>query len=91
MLIWLFVAGVGFIIFLIIRAKANDRAMIETVTTRTAKEHIGSEAERDLVLKLLKAGFPPETIFHDLYIKKPNGGFFPSGCGCYYGSRSYRF
>jgi hypothetical protein len=37
--------------------------------------HRGTWSERNLVLKLLKNGFPPETIFHDLYIKKRNGNY----------------
>jgi hypothetical protein len=34
--------------------------------------HRGTLSERRLVLNLLKNGFSPETIFHDLYIKKGN-------------------
>lgn len=37
--------------------------------------HRGTWSERNLVLNLLKNGFPPETIFHDLYIKKWNGNY----------------
>jgi len=37
--------------------------------------HRGTWSERKLVLNLLKNGFPPETIFHDLYIKKRNGKY----------------
>jgi len=37
--------------------------------------HRGTLSERKLVLNLLKNGFPPETIFHDLYIKKGNGNY----------------
>lgn len=35
----------------------------------------GESSERRLILKLLKAGVNPRAIFHDLYIKKPNGEY----------------
>ena len=33
----------------------------------------GTWSERDLILELLRAGFKPGALFHDLYIKKHNG------------------
>jgi len=42
----------------------RKRKLLETVT----KLHRGTKTERKLVLKLLKAGFPSQTIFHDLYL-----------------------
>jgi hypothetical protein len=35
----------------------------------------GTQAERELVWRLLKGGVPAQTIFHDLYVRKPNGRF----------------
>lgn len=35
----------------------------------------GTRTERALVLKLLKLGFPPDAIFHDLYLSKVNGNY----------------
>lgn len=45
--------------------------LIETVTNLNR----GTNSERDLILKLLKNGIPPQTIFHDLIIKKRNNKF----------------
>jgi hypothetical protein len=42
---------------------------------KVTKPNRGTWSERRLVLKLLKSGIPPQNIFHDLYIKKSNGGF----------------
>lgn len=59
---------VGFgIIFL----KIRDRKLLQTVT----QTNRGTKSERKLVLKLLKLGFQPEAIFHDLYLRKPNGHY----------------
>jgi polyhydroxyalkanoate synthesis regulator phasin len=49
--------------------KLKDNKLLETVT----KSNRGTETERDFVLKLLKAGFSSQTIFHDLYLKNQNG------------------
>ena len=43
----------------------KEKKLLETVT----KSDRGTATERNLVLKLLKAGIPAQTIFHDLYIK----------------------
>ncbi|HNX67266.1 MAG TPA: nuclease-related domain-containing protein, partial [Bacteroidales bacterium] len=51
--------------------KLRDIVLLRTVTKSTR----GTRSERDLVLKLLKAGIPAQTIFHDLYVKNFNGGF----------------
>lgn len=47
------------------------RRLFETVTTSDR----GTYAERNLIVKLLKYGIPAQTIFHDLYLKRPNGSF----------------
>ncbi len=54
-------------LFLLLR----DRKLLETVT----KSHRGTKTERELVLKLLKAGFPAQTIFHDLYLRNRHGNY----------------
>jgi hypothetical protein len=51
--------------------KIKDKKLLESVT----KSHRGTKTERKLVLKLLKAGFPAQTLFHDLYITKNNGTY----------------
>ncbi|MDR1215136.1 MAG: NERD domain-containing protein [Treponema sp.] len=53
------------------RQKRIEKELLESVTTSDR----GTLSERDLVLTLLKAGTPAQTIFHDLYIRKSNGGF----------------
>ena len=35
----------------------------------------GTRAERRLVVKMLRKGVHPKTIFHDLYLQKRNGEF----------------
>jgi hypothetical protein len=51
--------------------KTQDKKLLATVT----QSNRGTTTERDLVLKLLKFGIPAQTIFHDLYVEKYNGGF----------------
>ena len=59
------------VIFLFLRRKRRDRALLSTVTDLSR----GTWSERDLVLKLLKHGISPLIIFHDLYVKKRSGRF----------------
>jgi hypothetical protein len=47
----------------------RDKELLETVTNSNR----GTGTERALVLNLLKNGIPAQTIFHDLYVRKPNG------------------
>ena len=58
-------------IFIFIFFYIRDKKLLETVT----KSHRGTKTERKLVLKLLKAGFPAQTIFHDLYLENRNGNY----------------
>ena len=61
-------------IFFYIRDKKlleRDKKLLETVT----KSHRGTKTERELVLKLLKAGFAAQTIFHDLYLRNSYGNY----------------
>lgn len=51
--------------------RQRNQKLIETVTTLDR----GTNSELWLILKLLKAGIPPETIFHDLIIKKSQNKF----------------
>lgn len=60
-----------FICFYAIFKKIRDKRLLETVT----KTNRGTRTERELVLRLLKYGIPSQAIFHDLYIKKLNGGY----------------
>jgi len=70
-MIWIFIGLVLLIGFISLFSKLRDIKLLETVT----KSNRGTGTERDLVLKLLKHGIPAQTIFHDLYVKKHNGGF----------------
>ena len=54
------------ILGLVIYTKISNKKLLETVT----KSNRGTRSERKLVLKLLKYGIPPQTIFHDLYVEK---------------------
>lgn len=49
----------------------KERELIEQVTPISR----GEWSERKVVLNLLKAGINPKAIFHDLYIRKPNGSY----------------
>ncbi len=53
------------------KQREQNQILLETVT----KSNRGTHSERNLVLKLLKSGIPAQTIFHDLYLRKPNGSF----------------
>jgi hypothetical protein len=68
---WLFNVLVLIILFILIIRELKERKLLETVT----KKNRGTRSERHLVLSLLKNGIPPQTIFHDLYLKKPCGNF----------------
>lgn len=63
----------AFFLFVIVRLnqKIRDRVFLCTVTKRSR----GTVAERELILKLKKHGIPPQTIFHDLYLRKHNGKY----------------
>lgn len=54
------------ILVLIIYQNIQDLKLLLTVT----KLNRGTRTERLMVLKLLKAGVPKQTIFHDLYLHK---------------------
>src|SRR6478735_10096010 len=50
----------------------QNRKLIKTVT----KLHRGTYSERQLVLKLLKLGFRPTAIYHDLYLTNRTKKYF---------------
>ena len=68
---WVPLVIVLLLCFYVIYRKIRDKQLLETVT----KSNRGTRTERDLVLKLLKHGIPAKAIFHDLYVKKPDGEF----------------
>ena len=68
---WIFIGIILLLVFLILFQEFRDKKLLETVTNKTR----GTRTERKLVLKLLKYGIPAQTIFHDLYVKMPNGKF----------------
>lgn len=59
------------ILIFIIYQNIQDQKLLKTVT----KNHRGTHTERRMVLKLLKSGIPYQTIFHDLYLKKPGNHY----------------
>lgn len=61
---------VSIALVLIYRDVQNDK-LIRTVTHKGR----GTWSERDLILRLLKSGFSPGRIFHDLYVQKSDGSF----------------
>ncbi len=58
-------------IFYFTNRSKKEKNLLNTVT----KTHRGTRTERELVLKLLKAGFPDQTIFHDLYLQNKFGNY----------------
>lgn len=58
-------------IFIFIFLYIRDKKLLKTVT----KSDRGTKTERELVLKLLKTGFPAQTIFHDLYLTNKYGNY----------------
>lgn len=68
---WLLLAIAFLLVILYLRRVILDNQLLETVTRRNR----GTPTERELVLTLLKHEIPAPTIFHDLYVRKPNGQF----------------
>jgi hypothetical protein len=68
---WIIITIVFLVGFILVLKYKRDKKLLETVT----KLSRGTSTERNLVLRLLKHGIPAQTIFHDLYVKKYNGGF----------------
>lgn len=59
------------LIFLQLFINGRNCKLLKTVTS----PHRGTKSERNLVIKLLRDGIPPQTIFHDMYVQKRNGTF----------------
>jgi hypothetical protein len=57
--------------FYLIYRNVQDNKLLRTVTQNGR----GTWSERDLVLRLLKAGVSSDRIFHDLYIQKKDGSY----------------
>ena len=55
----------------LVYVKRKERELVEQVTPITR----GEWSERQVILRLLKAGVNPKAIFHDLYIQKNNGEY----------------
>lgn len=61
---------IPFAVYLIYR-HVQDNELLRSVTQNGR----GTWSERNLIIKLLKAGVSPSRIFHDLYIQKKDGTF----------------
>jgi hypothetical protein len=68
---WIIIGIITLLVLFVLYQKFQENKLLETVTKRSR----GTRTERKLVLKLLKYGIPAQTIFHDLYVKLPNGKF----------------
>lgn len=68
---FLIIAGLVLITSFYIYTEIKKRQTIKTVTQFSR----GTSSERKLVLTLLRSGMPADTVFHDLYVKKDDGGF----------------
>lgn len=62
------------ILSLIVISYINHRKNIKLLCTVSTLNR-GTRAERRLIIKMLKMGVHPKTIFHDLYLQKKNGDF----------------
>lgn len=72
-IMWIIIVSVPLIViislFISNSIARRNKELLETVT----RSNRGTATERVLVLNLLKNGIPAQTIFHDLYVRKPNG------------------
>lgn len=59
------------VIVYLVYVKYKERELIKQVTPLSR----GEWSERRVILELLKEGINPKAIFHDLYIRKPNGDY----------------
>jgi hypothetical protein len=62
-------ASIAAAIVLMVRHERKKRELISSVTSLSR----GEWSEKDLIYRLIKAGIPASTIFHDLYIPTKNG------------------
>lgn len=68
---WFLIAIFFALVIWILYKEYRDSKLLQTVTNKSR----GTRTERKLVLKLLEYGIPAQTIFHDLYLKLPNGKY----------------
>ena len=59
------------LVFYLIFQYVKDNKLLRTVTQNGR----GTWSERNLVLRLLKSGFPSNSIYHDLYVIKNDGSY----------------
>ena len=52
----------------------NRHKNLKLLRTVTSPDR-GTWSERRLIIKLLKLGIPSQTIFHDLYVRRPSGNY----------------
>lgn len=67
----IFILIISFIILIYVLLKIRDHQLLNSVTSKKR----GTKSERKLILKLLKLGYSPDQIYHDLYLLKRNGYF----------------
>lgn len=68
-ILWIsLVLGLGMFVFQLKKDHTNS-SLLKSVTHKTR----GTASERDLILKLRKAGYPSQTVYHDLYLENGRG------------------
>lgn len=68
---WVLIPLISLFVFWTLYKEYRDNKLLKTVSNKSR----GTRTERKLVLKLLAYGIPAQTIFHDLYVRLPNGKF----------------
>ena len=59
------------LIAVLLWSRHSNLKLLKTVTSPDR----GTWSERRLIIKLLKLGIPSQTIFHDLYVRRPSGNY----------------
>lgn len=75
LIVLLFCFVIPGLIYLIYINSEQERWDNETLIKSVTFLNRGESSERHLILNLLKAGIPAQTIFHDLFVQKSNGHF----------------
>ena len=68
------IIAVIFFISIIVILLWNRHRNLKLLKTVTLPDR-GTWSERRLIIKLLKQGIPSQTIFHDLYVRRPSGNY----------------
>ena len=63
-----------FFLLLIAALLWNRHRNLKLLRTVTSPDR-GTWSEQRLIIKLLKLGIPSQTIFHDLYVRRPSGNY----------------